>query len=59
MDKSAIKKMSTTIPFTGTTTTEIVSLSRAEPPAIHFKVPDDDTVKPFIMGGVNLGTLGN
>jgi hypothetical protein len=45
-------------PFTGTTTSEIVSLSRAEPSASLFHVPDGLTVKAFSFpnGGVNLGT---
>lgn len=34
-------------PFTGTTSSEIVSLSRDEPPASLFHVPDGLTIRPF------------
>ena len=41
-------------PFTGTTSSEITSLTRTEPPASLFKVPDGLTTKSFLSGGVNL-----
>jgi hypothetical protein len=34
-------------PFTGTTTSEVVSLSRTEPDPALFHVPDDLTIRPF------------
>lgn len=42
-------------PFTGTTTSEIVSLSRDEPSAALFHVPDGLTIRPF-NSPASLGT---
>jgi len=46
-------------PFTGSTTSEIVSLNRNEPSASLFHVPDGLTKKPLPGGGVNLGAKVN
>jgi hypothetical protein len=43
-------------PFSGTTTSEVVSLTRTEPDASLFHVPDGLTIKSFPNGGVTLGT---
>jgi hypothetical protein len=44
-------------PFTGTRTSEITRLSRTEPDAALFHLPDGYTTKSFLAGGVG-GVLG-
>jgi hypothetical protein len=46
-------------PITGSTTSEIISLSRNEPSASLFHVPEGLTKKSFPGGGVNFGATGN